>query len=98
MKKIREDCLEIQAQVIDFIHSGMRFSEIQDYYVKLMGKKKYKVYHLFGHSIGLEVHETIDEIRNGAVVTVEPGIYFPGKGGCRIEDMVLIKNGKAKVL
>ncbi len=61
--------------------------------------------HGLGHGIGLEVHEapylraTInDELQEGMVFSVEPGLYFPSWGGVRIEDLVTIKNGKAKVL
>jgi len=61
--------------------------------------------HSLGHGIGLEVHEaprlakTADSpLVQGAVVTVEPGIYRPGWGGVRIEDDVHLSSGGAQVL
>jgi len=61
-------------------------------------------FHGTGHGLGLEVHEaprmsTVDYIlKKGSVVTVEPGLYYPGIGGCRIEDVVQVTDGKPKML
>jgi Xaa-Pro aminopeptidase len=52
--------------------------------------------HYLGHGLGLELHEapTLDEggevLVPGDVITIEPGLYRPGFGGCRIEDVVLV--------
>jgi Xaa-Pro aminopeptidase len=53
-------------------------------------------FHSLGHGVGLEVHEAPGLGRNGEelvagdVVAVEPGLYRPGFGGCRLEDLVLV--------
>ena len=53
-------------------------------------------YHSLGHGVGLEVHERPslgalgDELLAGDVITLEPGLYRPGLGGVRVEDLVLV--------
>lgn len=61
--------------------------------------------HGLGHSVGLEIHEEprlsmtgITKMKDGMVVTVEPGIYVNGLGGVRIEDMVVVKGESPVVL
>ena len=61
--------------------------------------------HGLGHGVGMCVHEgpvlsrhSSEKLRTGMVVTIEPGVYIPGWGGVRIEDMVQITGGGCKVL
>ena len=62
-------------------------------------------FHGTGHGLGLDIHEpprmnsTSDTpLKMGAVVTVEPGLYYPGVGACRIEDVVQVTRGKPRML
>jgi len=61
-------------------------------------------FHGTGHGVGLAVHEAprVNSqpyvLKKGSVVTVEPGLYYPGLGGCRIEDVVQVGARSAKLL
>jgi Xaa-Pro aminopeptidase len=61
--------------------------------------------HALGHGVGLQIHEppslstaSRDTLRAGDVVTVEPGLYRPGVGGLRLEDLVLVTSDGAENL
>ncbi len=54
--------------------------------------------HSLGHGVGMEVHElphvssrSTEVLQSGQVITIEPGIYIPGLGGVRLEEMVVVK-------
>jgi Xaa-Pro aminopeptidase len=61
-------------------------------------------FHGTGHGLGLDIHESprlssVDHVlKKGTVVTVEPGLYYPGLGACRIEDVVQVTDAKPRLL
>ena len=74
----------------------------------LTGKRNGRMegfFHGTGHGLGLEIHESprlgatsTGELKSGQVVTVEPGLYYPGIGGVRLEDVALVTSTGAKNL
>jgi Xaa-Pro aminopeptidase len=99
--------LEAQKRAIQAVHPGTQSSEIDTAarnYIKSKGYDRF-FGHSTGHGVGLEVHEKPliswqynNQVEEGMVFTIEPGIYLPGFGGVRIEDMVAVKKNGAEVL
>ncbi|APA98129.1 M24 family metallopeptidase [Nocardia seriolae] len=61
--------------------------------------------HGLGHGVGLQIHEApgiaktgTGTLLDGVAVTVEPGVYFPGRGGVRIEDTLVVRKGGPELL
>lgn len=105
-KKIYHTVMKSQEKAIDFLQSSIkafRIDKVARDYIISKGHKT--IPHSLGHGIGIEVHETPtlspkskDILRNGMVFSVEPGIYIPGYGGVRIEDLVVLENKTARPL
>ena len=71
----------------------------QGYPTKMIRGKQTGFFHGTGHGVGLQIHEAprisvrSDILKTNQVVTVEPGLYYPGLGGIRLEDMVIVRKG-----
>jgi Xaa-Pro aminopeptidase len=95
--------LSSQQGAINQIKENLPFTDLDKHARKTLGKYSNNFIHSLGHGIGVEVHEAPvfsnenSQIAKNHVFTVEPGIYFPGKFGLRIED-TLVFNGKIKLL
>jgi Xaa-Pro aminopeptidase len=90
---------EAQQAAIDVVRPGVTVGEIDATARKVLRKAGLGRYftHSTGHGVGLEIHETPrvadgqrEILQPGMVITIEPGVYFPGKWGVRIEDMVAV--------
>ena len=106
-KKIYEVVYEAQKAAIQAVRPGVLFcalDKIARDIIETAGFGRYFT-HRLGHSIGLEGHECEDvSAKNKAVVkagmtfSIEPGIYIPGMGGVRIEDIVLVTETGCRIL
>lgn len=74
--------------------ASLREAGLADYFI-----------HSLGHGVGLDVHETptlrsgeTEMLGEGEVITIEPGVYLPGRTGCRIEDTIVLGSDGCEVL
>ena len=99
--------LQAQETAIREVRPGMKGQEVDEIARTVIEEAGYgeEFGHGLGHGVGLAVHErpmvvptSKDVIEDGMVFTVEPGIYISGWGGVRIEDIVVMENGRARIL
>ncbi len=98
-RKVYDTVLQAHLKGIQAAGAGKRGCDVDAVAREHIAQAGYGKYfgHGLGHSIGIQIHEDprfaptyTGIVPKGAVMTVEPGIYIPGRFGCRIEDMVLI--------
>jgi Xaa-Pro aminopeptidase len=102
-RKIYDIVLAAQLTAEELVTTGMTGSDAHNIAHKVIDEAGYgdRFGHGLGHGVGMQVHEkpgvgrtSTDVLEDGMVITVEPGIYIPGWGGIRIEDMGYLKDGK----
>ncbi len=106
-RKIYDAVLRAQLNAISKVRAGVTASEVDKAARDSLKQEKLDKYfdHATGHGIGLQVHEgprvslaSKDILKEGMVITVEPGVYLRGFGGFRVEDMVLVTKGGCEIL
>jgi Xaa-Pro aminopeptidase len=106
-RRVYEAVRESQQAAIDAVSPGIPVIAVDEAARKVLRKARLARYftHSTGHGVGLEIHEAPrvaagqqEILQPGMVITIEPGVYFPGKWGVRIEDMVAVTGGGCEVL
>ncbi|MEZ5406343.1 MAG: Xaa-Pro peptidase family protein [Verrucomicrobiia bacterium] len=90
LQQLRDNCDGIKIQ------QGIRnFFTEQGYPTEIRKKRHVGFFHGLGHGVGLEIHEAprfgSGKFKKNDAITVEPGLYYPGLGGVRVEDLVVIE-------
>jgi Xaa-Pro aminopeptidase len=107
LKQAYAVCLEAQEAALEGVRAGATGAAVDAIARERIDASPFKGLfgHGLGHGVGLRIHEapnlrpeSEDVLEPGNVVTVEPGIYMPGKGGIRIEDLVVVTDGEPEVL
>jgi Xaa-Pro aminopeptidase len=108
-----EKVLRIHEAVLSQFTAGKKVTELDQFVRDQLGAEAKYFIHGLGHGVGKEVHEApkitsifkktpppkVPEVlEEGMVVTCEPGLYYSNKFGIRIEDILVVTNGKPEIL
>jgi len=106
-RRTYEAVREAQQAAVNAIRPGVTVGEVDAAARKVLRRAGLgrNFTHSTGHGVGLEIHEIprvahgqTEVLQPGMVITIEPGVYFPGKWGVRIEDMVAVTSDGCEVM
>jgi Xaa-Pro aminopeptidase len=105
LRRAYDVCLEAQQRSLSAVLPGASCRDVDAVAREIVADAGYPVAHGLGHGVGLDIHEeprltdtATCVLEVGNVVTVEPGVYLPGVGGIRIEDLVIVGADGPEVL
>jgi Xaa-Pro aminopeptidase len=115
VRRMYQTVRDAQEVALAHLEDGTPAAKVHGRVVEFIGKQGYKTgrqhgrlvgfFHVTGHGLGLDVHESPrmnevsdDVLAAGNVVTIEPGLYYPAHGGVRLEDVALVTTNGARNL